>query len=421
MKATAATTRLFDRVAAHEKDMVELLSGLIQIPALGPKNGGQGEKEKAEWLSAYCKRHGFQVQEFRAPDPTVDCGYRPSLVVRVPGKVRGRTIWVMSHTDVVPPGNDSDWTVTRPFEPKITNGRIYGRGSEDNGQSLAASFWALKSLLEEGVTPTFDVGLLFVADEETGSAKGLTWLLENHPELFRKEDLILVPDGGDAKGEKIEIAEKTILWLKFTVKGKQCHGSMPYLGVNAARGAAKLTVALDEALHKAFPAHDPLFNPPESTFEPTRHDANVPNVNTIPGQEVLFFDNRVLPRYKSDDVLRVVRDTIARVEKDTQCKVQLDLQQHDPAAPPTAPHAEVVRRLINALRFLRPALRPEPWGVGGGTVAAIFRRHDYPAAVWSTYEECAHSPDEFAVIENMVADAKVYAHLFTQPERLPTS
>jgi succinyl-diaminopimelate desuccinylase len=53
--------------------------------------------------------------------------------------------------------------------------------------------------------------------------------------------------------------------------------------------------------------------------------------------------------------------------------------------------------------------------VGGGTVAAIFRRRGYHAAVWSTYDELAHAPNEYCVVDNLVADAKVYAHLYTQP------
>lgn len=418
MAEATLNSKLPERIAAHEKDMVDLLSSLIRIPAIGPKNGGEGESEKAKWLRAYCEKHGFKVEQYDAPDSVVGSGKRPSLLVRLKGKSSARTLWVMSHLDVVPPGNENDWTATKPFEPLLKDGKLYGRGSEDNGQSLAASLWALKTLVEERIQPTFDVALLFVADEETGSKLGLTWLLDHHPQLFRKNDLILVPDGGDEKGEKIEVAEKTILWLKFTVNGKQCHGSMPYLGNNAARAAAKLTTALDERLHKDFPQKDLLFMPPESTFEPTRHDANVPNVNTIPGQEVFFFDTRILPRYDSEKVLATARSVCKEVEKQTGTTILVDIQQHDPAAPPTPAEAEIVQRLQFALKDLRN-LKPQVWGVGGGTVAAIFRRRGYAAAVWSTYDELAHSPNEYCVVKNLVADAKVYAHLYTQPEKLP--
>ncbi|MBI2076972.1 MAG: M20 family metallo-hydrolase [Euryarchaeota archaeon] len=381
--------------------MVDFLSGLIRIPALGPKNGGDGEMKKARWLAKYCEDHGFKVEWFNAPCKDVTDGVRPNLLVRVPGKVHTRALWIMSHIDVVPPGNESDWK-TPPFEPVLKDGRLYGRGSEDDCQSLAAAFWAVKAILESGEKPTFDTNLLFVADEETGSEFGIQWMLKAHKDLFGKDDLILVPDGGDPKGEYIEVAEKTLLWLRFTVHGKQAHGSMPNLGNNSTRGVAQLTVELDKALHARFPAKDKLFMPPESTFEPTKREANVPNVNTLPGKDVFYFDTRLLPKYDPDAPLKLVKDDV-------------DVVQHDKAAPPTPVDAEIVRRLQAALKATR-RVKPKVWGVGGGTVAAIFRRHGYAAAVWSTYDELAHQPNEYCVVKNMVADAQVYAHLMLQGE-----
>lgn len=414
MPSTLTVTDVYSRVESHEKDMVDLLSGLIRIPALGPKNGGEGEMAKAKWLARYCESHGFKVEWFNAPCKDVPDKVRPNLLVRIPGKSHRRRLWIMSHIDIVPPGNEADWK-TPPYEPVLKDGKLYGRGSEDDCQSLAASFWAVKSVLESGLKPELDTNLLFVADEETGSEFGIQWMLKAHKDLFGKDDLILVPDGGDPKGEYVEVAEKTLLWLRFTVLGKQAHGSMPYLGNNSTRGVAQLTVELDEALHKRFPALDKLFMPPESTFEPTKREANVPNVNTLPGKDVFYFDCRLLPRYDPDAPLKVVKEVVARFQKRTGLKVEVDVVQHDKAAPPTSPDAEIVRRLQRAITATRK-VKPKVWGVGGGTVAAIFRRHGHSAAVWSTYDELAHQPNECCVVKNMVADAKVYTHLLLQPD-----
>ena len=49
-------------------------------------------------------------------------------------------------------------------------------------------------------------------------------------------------------------------------------------------------------------------------------------------------------------------------------------------------------------------------GIGGGTVAAIFRRLGYHAAVWSTLDDLAHQPNEYCRITNLIGDAKVFAH-----------
>jgi succinyl-diaminopimelate desuccinylase len=55
-----------------------------------------------------------------------------------------------------------------------------------------------------------------------------------------------------------------------------------------------------------------------------------------------------------------------------------------------------------------------PVGVGGGTVAAHLRKKGYPAAAWSKIDNTMHQPNEYCVIENMIASCKVYAHLFLQ-------
>ena len=55
-----------------------------------------------------------------------------------------------------------------------------------------------------------------------------------------------------------------------------------------------------------------------------------------------------------------------------------------------------------------------PQGIGGGTIAAIFRENNYPAAVWSRMQHTAHQPNENCLISNMVGNAKVYANLFLQ-------
>jgi succinyl-diaminopimelate desuccinylase len=50
--------------------------------------------------------------------------------------------------------------------------------------------------------------------------------------------------------------------------------------------------------------------------------------------------------------------------------------------------------------------------VGGGTVAAFFRRRSLPVAVWYSCEHSVHQPDEFARVSSMVADAKVLALIY---------
>ena len=214
----------------------------------------------------------------------------------MPGR-RPEKVWVLSHLDVVPPGDISLWH-SDPFDLKVEGDRLYGRGVEDNHHGIVSSLMAAKAFLDLGLTPERTVALALVADEETGSHLGLEYLVREHRRLFSDQDLIIVPDAGSEDGTMIEVAEKSILWLRLTLLGQQAHASRPHVGRNTLRACAHVIVALDE-LQREFSGQNPLFRPPESTFEPTRKEENVGNINTIPGRDVFYLDCRVLPEIDS--------------------------------------------------------------------------------------------------------------------------
>ncbi len=398
--------KLFAKIEEFEPLMVETLCDLVAIPAIGPADGGVGEFHKAEYLIKKLRELGFgDVSTYALPDPKAAGGERPNLVVRFPGKTK-RRLWIVAHMDVVPEGERALWH-TDPFKAEVKDGRVYGRGTSDNGQELVASLYALCALKELGITPEYEVCLAFVADEELGSEYGIVHLLKKG--LFAEDDLVIVPDMGTEKADFVEIAEKSICWMEFTVEGKQVHGSTPHLGVNACRAANAFATALDEALHAAFPERDGLFDPPESTFEPTRRRANVANVNTVPGLEVFSFDCRVLPSVPLDDVLKVVDAETKKAEEKYKVKITRKFPQIEQAAAPTAEDAPVVKTLLAALAEVYPGMKPKVGGVGGGTCGAFFRRAGIPAVVWCQEIDCAHMPNEHIEIKHMLNEAKVFA------------
>ncbi len=389
--------------------MIEMQSRLCALPAISPKSGGEGEKARADYLRGVLESWGLTVEELRAPDPLAPCGYRPNLIVRLPGEKSGPVLWVMTHLDVVPPGPRELWQ-SDPFVARVEADRIYGRGVEDNQQEMVASIFALRALLNLGLVPSLPVALMLVADEETGSEFGVDWVLRNH-QLCAADDLVVVPDAGNEDGTLLEIAEKSILWLKFTTYGRQAHGSTPHHGNNAHRAGAYLLVRLDQKLHEHFDARDELFSPPYSTIEPTKKEANVPNINTIPGEDVFYFDMRILPCYPLESVMTKVNEVVSGIEQEFKVRIRVDVEQQAQAAPATPPDAPVVRLLAEAVRTV---YKKEPFtrGIGGGTVAAFFRRQGIPAVVWGRNAGQAHKPNEFCLIENMAGNAKVYACLY---------
>ncbi|MFW6128489.1 MAG: M20/M25/M40 family metallo-hydrolase, partial [Halobacteriota archaeon] len=213
------TQDLIEKLESSRDEIAETLANLIRIKALSPENGGDGELDKAKYVEQLLE--GFEIERYDAVDERAREGVRPNLVTKIDGEEE-KTIWIISHLDVVPEGDLSLWD-TDPFEPVVKNGRIYGRGSEDNGQAVVASLFAARAIKESGLKPRYSLGVAFVADEEVGSKYGIQHLLKQ--DIFDKEDLIVVPDAGSPQGDQIEIAEKSILWLKFSVQGKQGHAS----------------------------------------------------------------------------------------------------------------------------------------------------------------------------------------------------
>ena len=409
---------VFERVDLLRDYGVNLLIELLKRPAVNPAYGGEGEYEKAMFLYEVIKEWGFDnVEIINAPDSRAKGGVRPNILAFIKGGVEDK-FWILTHLDVVPPGDLGAWTVTKPFEPIVKNGKVYGRGAEDNGQSLVSSLIAAKALLEEGAKPRRTTVLAFVSDEEAGSRYGLGYLMENYRYMFTGSDVALVPDFGTSSGDFIEVAEKSILWTKLRVKGIQVHASTPHKGLNPHRVAADYIVALEKLLREKYNVKNELFDPPITTCEPTmvKNPSGSPNI--IPGEHEVVYDCRILPEYSVDALLEDFKSIFEQVSSKYEKIIgdikypalNLEIIERSDAAPPTPLDSPIVQGLVKALRELR-SIEPRIGGIGGGTVAAFFRRLGIPAAVWSTIDDTAHMPNEYARIDNIVSDAKVMAYL----------
>jgi succinyl-diaminopimelate desuccinylase len=393
---------------------VELETELTKRPAISPDSGGEGELDKCLFLENWLKAHGIaQIERYDSPDSRAKDGVRPNLIATIPVTEDKERLWIMSHIDVVPPGekkmwNSDPWTVRYD----VTDKRLYGRGTEDNQQGIVSSIIAALSFTEQGLKPQRTIKLLFASDEENGSIYGIDWLVKNKSELFKKDDMVLIPDGGDLKGELIEIAEKNIIWMQFVTRGKQAHGSMPDTGINAFLAGSDLAVLLHNGLSSKFNERNSMFDPDYSTFQPTKKEANVPNINTIPGEDIFYMDMRVLPCYPTALILEEIDKIKAEVEKKYRVTIEYKILQKTESKS-TAPDAPIVRKLSEAVGEVYN-VKPKPIGIGGGTMAAYLRNIGIDCAVWTKTEETLHQPDEYALIDNILGDAKVMALLAIQ-------
>ncbi len=231
MNGSGAVSRGSDlevRERAARGDPVALTQALVSLPSVNPalEAGGAGEgavaAQSARWLAEW----GFQVD---MPEPLPG---RPNVVARHEGGISGPVLLLNGHMDTV----GVDGMTVPPFEGRLAEGRVVGRGACDMKAGVAALLSAAKALAAEGHAGELVVAL--TCDEEHASA-GMAALVEggiraDAAVVCEPTDLAIMP------------AHKGFVWIEVDVHGRAAHGSRPEEGVDAIRHAARYLVELDE-------------------------------------------------------------------------------------------------------------------------------------------------------------------------------
>lgn len=388
----------------RKDDIIQDAISFSSIPGINPQMGGTGEYERIQWLKNKLEKRGIPYEVFEVADDSVPEGKRFSLIVKIPGvENTKKTLWFISHVDTVSAGDLSAWN-TDPFTPEEKDGRLYGLGVEDNGQAVISILHTCFHMVENNLQAKCNIGFIFAADEETGSDLGLKAMVKAG--VFAAGDEAVVPDYGSGDGSFIEVAEKSVLWLKFTTLGKQAHASMPHLGINAGTAGSRFAVQLEDRLKETFAHQEALFDPPYSTFEATQKFANVESPNVLPGKDEFVMDMRILPKYTVDEVLAFVDKIRLDFVKKYSVRIEAEVRARSDAAPITPVDSQVARTLTGILK--EAGVNARCGGIGGGTCGAILREIHIPAVVWSTLDELAHQPNEYTIIDNMIQDAAVF-------------
>ncbi len=402
---------LLQELSNTRDEVIFLQKNMTAFPAFGPNEGGIGESEKAAWIENLVRSWGVSdITHYDAKDERVPSKTRPNLVIRHKGKT-DKTLWIIGHMDVVPPGNESLWK-TPPFEA-VLDGEdadiIRGRGVEDNQQAIVSGLLILHALVKNAVVPDCSFALFLVSDEETRNTYGINYVMDTYPDLIAKDDLVLVPDFSTPEGDLIEIAEKGVLWLKIEIEGKQCHGSTPDEGNNAFVAMSDMVMQIQN-VEAYFSKRSSLFSPPRTTIVPTRHEENVPNINTISGKEVFYLDCRILPEYSTAEVIGKVTELAQKIMKKYGVSVRISVDNVEESSPATDERAEVVQKLKQAI-FEEYGIICKVGGVGGATVGCKIRSLGIPVAVWSRGIPNYHQPNEGSKISHAIGDAKTFCRL----------
>jgi acetylornithine deacetylase/succinyl-diaminopimelate desuccinylase-like protein len=377
----------------------ELLQNLIRFDTTNPPGN---ERECIGYLNRLLTEAGCETT-ILATDPQ-----RPNLISRLKGEGKARPLLLYGHVDVVTTSKQK-WQHP-PFEGKLVDGYLWGRGALDMKGGIVMMLDAFLRAKSEGVALPGDVVLALVSDEEAGGYCGARFLVEDHASLFQGIRYAIGEFGGfsfsigSRRFYPIMVSEKQVCRLRAAVHGPGGHGSLPGRGGTMAR-LAQFLERLDQ---RALPIHitpvtrmmfqeissnlpfptglvlrqllNPfltdsilkLLGPRGQAFEPLfRHTVNATmvrggeKVNVIPSEAVVDMDGRLLPGYGSEDLIAEIRQLVGD-------DVGLELVRHDPG--PAEPDMGLFSTLSDILREADPGGIPVPMLLPGATDGRLFSR-----------------------------------------------
>ena len=376
----------------------ELLQNLVRYDTTNPPGN---EAECIAYINELLLKAGFETT-LLAKDPN-----RPNLLTRLKGRGSAPPLMMYGHVDVVTTANQ-EWKYP-PFEAKVMDGFVWGRGALDMKGGVAMMLAAVMRAKAEGLTPAGDIMLAILCDEESGSEYGAKYLVANHPEQFTGIKYAIGEFGGytahvgPKKFYPIQIAEKQPCWMKAIVRGPGGHGARPMRGGTMAK-LADLLHRLDKhrlpvhitpvtrQMIEIFASNLPfpkglifrqLLNPSLTNnilkllgdlsqyLDPLLHNTvnativrGGEKLNVIPSEVIVDLDGRLLPGFSPDHMLAELRQIIGD-------EVELELLRHAPATP-AEPDMGLFSTLAGVLQDADPDGIPMPLLLPGFTDGRIF-------------------------------------------------
>jgi acetylornithine deacetylase/succinyl-diaminopimelate desuccinylase-like protein len=387
---------LADNQAVYQRP-VEILQNLIRFDTTNPPGN---EAECIAYVNKLLIDAGF------SPTILAKTPNRPNVLARLKGQGNAPPLLLYGHVDVVTTFGQA-WTHP-PFEGKVVDGCLWGRGALDMKGGVAMMLAAFLKAKAKGFLPAGDIVLAILSDEEGGGDCGAKYLTENHAGLFQGIRYALGEFGGATVhlGKKklypIMVAEKRICWMKACVRGPGGHGSIPLRGGAMAK-LAKVLQQLDrrrlpihitlaarrmiEGMASAFPFPTnlilrQLLNPRLTDLvlsrlgtgagglEPIlRNTVNATivrggeKINVIPSEIILELDGRLLPGFEPGDMIAELRKLIGE-------DVELEAVRYDPG--PAEPDMGFFGTLADILRAADPGAVPCPMLMPGITDGRFF-------------------------------------------------
>jgi len=382
----------------HERPS-ELLQQLIRFNTTNPPGN---ETDCIQFIHTLLKDAGIEtILLSQVPE-------RPNLIAKLSGQGNASPLMLYGHVDVVTT-DKQNWQHP-PFEGKLIDGFIWGRGALDMKGGVAMMVSAFLRAKAENVKLPGDVILAVLSDEEAGGDLGAKFLVEHHPHWFKDIRYAIGEFGGFSMdiGKKrfypIMVGEKHPCWMKAVVRGPGGHGSLPVRNGSMAK-LAHILQCLDK---KRLPVHvtpvarlmfekiasalggisglmiRQLLNPLLTnkilnllgergrTFDPLLHNTVSPTIlhgsdkiNVIPGEIAVELDGRLLPGFRPEDMFAELRNLIGK-------EVELEVTRFDEG--PDEPDMGLFDLLSGILEEDDPGCIPVPLLLSGCTDGRFFSR-----------------------------------------------
>jgi acetylornithine deacetylase/succinyl-diaminopimelate desuccinylase-like protein len=388
----------WDEVGAES---IDHLVELIQIDSSNPPGN---ETDVANYLQRVLAAEGLQSELFALEES------RANLVSRIRGNGSQRPILLMGHTDVV--GVQADKWYADPFSGMRQDGFVYGRGTLDDKDNVAAALMVMKLLKRYDVALDRDVIFLAESGEEGTPEVGINFMVEKHFDVIDAEFCLAeggtnVIEDGAVKTVGIETTEKMPRRVTLVARGTPSHGSIPTLknavlilaNAVARAGAWETEVRFNDTTRAYFermaeisePAdayrYNNVENPEESdaiqryflenfpyhysisrtSVAPTVIDAGF-RKNVIPSEASAILDIRMLP----DESVEAFYEKLAEVIDDPRVEIVPE-HIYRPAAPPSRIDNEMFQTLERVAGRMYPSATVLPVMSTGATDMAQVR------------------------------------------------
>jgi succinyl-diaminopimelate desuccinylase len=219
---------------------------------------------------------------------------------------RGPLFAFAGHTDVVPSGDENAWN-TKPFEPTIKDGYLYGRGAADMKGGLASMVTATEKFIKENPNHKGRIAFLITSDEEGVAVNGTVKVMDYLKANEQKIDYCLLgePSSTSSTGDVIKNGRRGSLNGVLKVIGKQGHVAYPHLAKNPIH---LVSPALDDLCNQEWDNGNDYF--PATSFQISNMHSGDGVTNVIPGDAQVKFNFRYSTETNKENLQKKVHEIL---------------------------------------------------------------------------------------------------------------